>query len=137
MQKPADVTREWHVVDLGGKVLGRVASEIATKLIGKDKPTFTPHVDGGDYVVAINASQIEVTGNKLQDKIYYRHSHRPGGLKQRNLNEMMEKFPEEVIRKAVYNMLPKNKLRSGRMNRLKIYAGAEHKHTAQVAEETK
>ena len=137
MQKPAEVSREWHLIDLKDKVLGRIASEIAVKLIGKNKPTVTPHVDGGDYVVALNASEIAVTGNKLEDKKYYRHSHRPGGLKVRNLSEMLERFPEEVIRKAVYNMLPKNKLRSGRMNRLKVYVGEYHKHQSQLTEETK
>jgi large subunit ribosomal protein L13 len=137
MQKPAEVKRAWHLIDLKGKVLGRIASDIATKLIGKHKPTFTPHVDGGDFVVVTNAAEIAVTGNKLEDKKYYRHSHRPGGLKIRNLSEMLEKFPEDVIRKAVFNMLPKNKLRSPRMNRLKIYAGAEHKHQSQLTEETK
>lgn len=132
MQKPADVTREWHLVDARGEILGRLAVEIATKLIGKHKPTYTPHVDGGDFVVVINAAEVATTGNKEQDKTYYRHSHRPGGLKSRSLGEMKARFPEEVIRKAVYNMIPKNKLRSGRMNRLKIYAGSDHKHESQL-----
>lgn len=132
MQKPADVTRQWHLVDVKDQILGRIATEIATKLIGKDKPTYTPHIDGGDYVVVINAAEVATTGNKTESKKYYRHSHRPGGLKDRTLGEMQEKFPEEVIRKAVYNMLPKNKLRSGRMNRLKIYPGQDHKHQAQL-----
>lgn len=134
MQKAADVDRKWHLVDVKGKVLGRVATEIAEKLIGKHKPTYTPHIDGGDYVVVINAADIAVTGNKMDDKIYYSHSGFPGGLKKKSLGEMMEKKPTDVIKKAVYNMIPKNRLRSPRMNRLKIYAGAEHKHSSQLAE---
>ncbi len=136
-QKTADIQRNWHVVDVSGKVLGRIATEIAKKLIGKDKPTFTPHIDGGDYVVVINASKVEVTGNKAQDKIYYSYSGYPGGLSQRTFAELLEKQPERIIERAVYNMLPKNKLRSGRMTRLKVYAGAEHTHQSQIKEETK
>lgn len=136
MQKPADVERQWHIIDAQGQVLGRLATQIASKLIGKHKTTVTPHVDGGDYVVVINAAQIQVTGNKLSDKLYYRHSLRPGGMKIRNLQEMITDFPEEVIRRAVYNMIPKNRLRTGRMNRLKVYAGAEHKHAPQLNTKT-
>ncbi|MFZ5438091.1 MAG: 50S ribosomal protein L13 [Patescibacteria group bacterium] len=132
MQRKEDVTREWHLVDVKGKVLGRVATEIAEKLIGKNKPTYTPHVDGGDYVVVINAKEVAVTGGKEQKKIYYRHSGFPGGLKQRTFEEMIQKNPEEVIFLAVKNMLPKNRLQGERLARLKIYAAAEHKHESQL-----
>lgn len=132
MQKTADVKREWHLVDAKGQILGRLASDIAQKLIGKNKPTFTPHIDGGDHVVVINASEIAVTGNKETDKMYYRHSGYPGGLKEKSLGDLKESYPTRIIEKAVFNMLPKNKLRSGRMTRLKVYAGAEHKHESQL-----
>lgn len=132
MQKTAEVARDWHLVDAKDQILGRLATQIATKLIGKHKPTFTPHVDGGDFVVVVNAKEVAVSGNKEESKIYYRHSHKPGSLKQRTLSEMRASFPERVIEKAVFNMLPKNKLRSGRMTRLKVYAGADHKHQAQL-----
>jgi large subunit ribosomal protein L13 len=132
-QKPADVTREWFVIDANDQILGQVATDIAQKLIGKHKPTFTPHVDGGDYVVVINAAQVAVTRSKESSKLYYSHSHQPGGLKTKTLGELRTEQPEEIIRRAVYNMLPKNKLRSLRMNRLKIYASSEHKHAAQIA----
>lgn len=132
MQKKSDVQRGWHVVDAQDKVLGRLASEIAEYLIGKHKPTYTPHIDGGDYVVVINAAQIAVTGNKASDKMYFRHSGFPGGLKKISFENLREKFPERTIQYAVKNMLPKNKLRSNRMNRLKVYAGAEHPHASQV-----
>ena len=131
-QKPTEVTREWHLVDAKGQILGRMATQIATKLIGKHKPTITPQTDGGDFVVVTNAALVEVTGGKESKKMYYRSSLRPGGLKQRSLGEMMDLQPEEVIRKAVYNMIPKNKLRKDRMNRLKIYAGADHRHHSQL-----
>jgi large subunit ribosomal protein L13 len=137
MQKSAQVTRDWHLVDVKDKVLGRIATEIAEKLIGKNKPTFTPHIDGGDYVVVINAADVATTGNKKTGKIYYSHSGYPGGLKQKTLGEVLAKTPERVIEKAVYNMLPKNRLRSGRMNRLKVYAGAEHKHESQLGTKEK
>ena len=132
MQKTADVKRDWHLVDAKDQILGRLASEIAQKLIGKNKPTYTPHIDGGDHVVVINASEIAVTGKKETDKIYYRHSGFPGGLKEKSLGELKKSYPTRIIEKAVFNMLPKNKLRSGRMNRLKVYAGAEHKHESQL-----
>jgi large subunit ribosomal protein L13 len=132
--KPADIKRQWHLVDAEGQILGRMATQIAVRLMGKDKPTYTPNFDGGDFVVVVNAAGIKVTGNKLEDKMYYRHSHQPGGLKKRSLSEMMEWDATEVIRLAVYNMLPKNKLRTDRMNRLKIYAGAEHQHQSQLGE---
>lgn len=132
MQKPSEVERAWHLVDAKGQVLGRLASQLAQKLIGKHKKEYTPHVDGGDYVVVVNASQVSVTGQKKEQKTYYRHSGYPGSLKDLSLGEMLESFPERVIEKAVYNMLPKNKLRQPRMNRLKVYAGAEHKHHSQL-----
>ncbi len=132
IQKPADVTREWHLVDATGKTLGNVAVEIASKLIGKHKRDYTPHVDGGDFVVVINASAVEVTGKKATNKMYHRHSGYPGGLKSKTFAELLSTFPDRVIELAVVNMLPKNKLRSLRMNRLKVYAGAEHKHESQL-----
>lgn len=132
MQRKEDVTREWHLVDVKDQVLGRIATGIAKLLIGKDKPTFTPHTDGGDYVVVINAKQVVVTRGKELTKMYYRHSGFPGGLTQRTFEEMIQKNPEEVIRLAVKNMLPKNRLQDERMARLKIYADAEHKHESQL-----
>ena len=134
MQRKEDVTREWHLVDVKGEVLGRIATQIAEKLIGKDKATYTPHTDGGDFVVVINARQVAVTRGKEQKKIYYKHSGFPGGLKQRTFEEMIRKNPEEVIRLAVKNMLPKNRLQGDRMARLKIYADAEHKHDSQLGD---
>lgn len=133
MQKPAEVERQWHVLDAKGKVLGMFATEVAQLLIGKHKPTYTPHVDGGDYVVVINAAEVEVTGNKRQDKKYYRHSGYPGGLKVKSFDELQRDFPERIIELAVANMLPKNKQRQDRLNRLKVYAGAEHKHESQIS----
>ena len=132
MQKTADVKRDWHLADAKGQILGRLATDIAQKLIGKNKPTYTPHIDGGDFVVVTNASEIAVTGNKENDKMYYRHSGYPGGLKEKSLGELKKTFPTRIIEKAVFNMLPKNKLRSGRMNRLKVYANADHKHESQL-----
>lgn len=126
MQKPADVQRQWHLIDAKGRVLGSVASEVAQLLIGKHKPTFTPHVDGGDYVVVINASEIEVTGNKEQDKIYYRHTGYPGGLRQENFAKLRDRAPEQIIEKAVKGMIEDNKLQTPRMRRLKVFAGEEH-----------
>jgi large subunit ribosomal protein L13 len=130
-QKPADVNREWFLVDATELPLGRIATIIADKLIGKSKPTYTPHVDAGDYVVVINAEKLVVTGNKETGKIYYRHSGFPGGIKDATLAEVREKFPERIIEKAVQGMLPKNKLSADRMARLKVFPGAEHAHTAQ------
>ena len=130
-QKPADVNREWFLIDASELPLGRIATIIADKLIGKNKPTYTPHVDGGDYVVVINAAQTVVTGNKETGKIYYRHSGFPGGIKDATLAAVRERAPERIIEAAVQGMLPKNKLSADRMGRLKIFAGAEHAHTAQ------
>ncbi len=131
MQRKEDVQRDWYVVDATGKTLGRLASEIAKILMGKHKPTYTPHVDGGDFVVVVNAEKVFVTGKKLDKKVYYWHTGYPGGLKQTTLRELLQKKPEEVIRLAVRGMLPKNKLRDRRMKRLKVYAGPEHPHKAQ------
>ncbi len=129
--KPGDVTRVWYVVDAGEAPLGRVATRVATLLTGKDKPMFTAHIDCGDYVVVINAKNTIVTGKKADDKIYYRHSGFPGGIKQRTFTEQMEQDPTQAIFKAVRGMLPVNKLRDERLARLKIYADAEHHHEAQ------
>jgi large subunit ribosomal protein L13 len=134
MQKPAEVKRQWHLIDAQGKVLGQVATEIAVALMGKNKPTFTSHVDGGDYVVVINSKQVEVSGQKADKKMYYSYSGYPGGLSKRTFSELQTIHPHRAIEKAVYNMLPKNKLRTDRMNRLKVYAGAEHPHQSQLAE---
>lgn len=134
MQKKEEVTRNWYEIDAEGKILGKIATEIAVRLMGKHKPSYTPHVDGGDFVVVVNADKFAVTGKKMLDKKYYRHSGYPGGLKVRSLEEMLEKKPTEVIRKAVERMLPKNKLGSQMINRLKIYTGNEHNHVAQKPE---
>ena len=133
-QKKEQVERKWYEVDAEGKVLGKLATEIAVKLMGKDKPTYTPHVDGGDYVIVTNAHKIAVTGKKLTDKKYYRHSGYPGGLKVRTLQEMLDKKPTDVIRKAVERMLPKNKLGRQQINRLKLYVTDTHEHNAQKPE---
>ncbi len=128
---PMDRQRDWHVVDAEGQTLGRLATQIAEVLRGKRKPQYTPHCDTGDFVVVVNAAKIRVTGNKLQDKRYYRHSGYPGGLRSRTLAEMLERRPEEVLRKAVKGMLPRNRLARQQLTKLKIYAGAEHPHQAQ------
>lgn len=132
--KPADVQRRWILIDAKDAPLGRVSTEIAKYLIGKYKPTYTPHIDGGDYVVVINAKEAVVTGEKETDKIYYRHSGFPGGIKDAQLKEVREKFPERIIENAVKGMLPKNKLAAGRMQRLKVFPGSDHAHTAQTPE---
>lgn len=129
--KPSDVTRTWYIVDASEAPMGRVATKVATLLTGKGKPTFTKHIDTGDYVVVINADKIVVTGNKMEDKMYYRHSHFPGGLKEATLKEKMVKDPTFALQHAIRGMLPVNKLRDARLERLKIYAGADHKHEAQ------
>ena len=134
MQKKEEVTRNWYEIDAEGKILGKIATEIAVRLMGKHKPSYTPHVDGGDFVVVVNADKFAVTGKKMLNKKYYRHSGYPGGLKVRNLEEMLEKKPTEIIRKAVERMLPKNKLGNQMINRLKIYTGTEHDHVAQKPE---
>lgn len=132
--KPTDISRKWYIVDASEAPLGRVATKIATLLTGKEKPMFTHHIDCGDYVVVINAKDIKVTGAKMQQKMYYHHSHFPGGLRETTLAEKMEKDPEYVLFHAVRGMLPVNKLRDGRLDRLKIYAGTEHKHDPQKPE---
>jgi large subunit ribosomal protein L13 len=130
--KPGEIHRDWYVVDADGKTLGRLATQIADRLRGKGKPQFTPHVDTGDFVIVVNAEKIAVTGNKMEDKLYYRHSGYPGGLRVRPLREQLERRPTEVLRKAVKGMLPKNKLSSAQINKLKIYAGPDHPHEAQA-----
>ena len=130
--KPGAVERHWYVVDAEGQTLGRLATQIADTLRGKRKPEYTPHIDTGDFVVVVNAEKISVTGQKLDPKMYYRHSGYPGGLKQRPLREQLERRPTEVIRKAVKGMLPKNKLANQQITKLKIYAGPEHPHEAQA-----
>jgi large subunit ribosomal protein L13 len=127
----ADRQRDWHLVDAEGQTLGRLATQIAETLRGKRKPAYTPNCDTGDFVVVVNAAKIRVTGNKLNDKLYYRHSGYPGGLRSRTLAEMLERRPEEVIRKAVKGMLPRNKLAHQQLGKLKVYAGPEHPHKAQ------
>lgn len=129
--KPADVTRKWYLVDASETTLGRVATQAATLLTGKGKPQFTKHIDCGDYVIVINARSLKVTGDKLTTKKYYHHSGHPGGLRERTMNEQMELDPTKVLEHAIRGMLPVNKLRDDRLARLKIYAGAEHKHEAQ------
>ena len=128
---PADRERNWLIVDASGQTLGRLATQIANSLRGKRKPTYTPHVDTGDFVIVVNAKKIAVTGNKRQAKRYYRHSGYPGGLRSRSLEEMLARRPEEVIRLAVKGMLPKNRLARQQITKLKIYAGPEHPHEAQ------
>jgi large subunit ribosomal protein L13 len=129
--KPSDRQRDWLVIDATGQTLGRLATQIADVLRGKRKPQYTPHIDTGDFVIVVNAEKISVTGNKLADKKYYRHSGYPGGLKVRTLGEQLERRPEEVIRKAVKGMLPRNRLGRKQLTKLKVYAGPEHPHVAQ------
>ena len=131
MQRKEDVVREWHHYDAEGQILGKIAVEIAKKLMGKEKLTFTPHIDGGDYVVVTNASKLVVTGKKLTDKVYCNHSGYPGGIRARKLGEILEKKPEELLMLAVKRMLPKNKLGRQQLTRLRVFAGAEHSHVAQ------
>lgn len=129
--KPDSVQRDWYVVDATGKTLGRLASEIATRLRGKHKPEYTPHVDTGDYIVVVNAEKVHVTGNKANDKIYYRHSGFPGGLKTTNFQMLIEKQPQRAIELAVKGMMPRNPLGRAMLGKLKVYAGSEHPHSAQ------
>lgn len=133
-QKPSEVSRRWILIDAKDAPLGRVATTVATYLTGKYKPSFTPHVDGGDYVVVINAKEAVVTGNKEEDKVYYRHSGFPGGIKSATLKEVREKAPEFIIENAVKGMIPHNKLAKERMARLKIFAGENRSHEAQKPE---
>jgi len=126
-----DVQRDWHVIDAQGQTLGRLATQVATLLRGKHKPYYTPHVDCGDYVIVVNAEKIHVTGNKMSQKIYYRHSGYPGGLKQVTLQDQLQKFPGRVVEQAVRGMLPKNRLGRRMFKKLKVYAGPDHPHQAQ------
>ena len=128
---PTDRERDWLVVDAAGQTLGRLATQIADMLRGKRKPVYTPHIDTGDFVIVVNAEKIAVTGNKLADKRYYRHSGYPGGLRSRTLQEMLDRRPEEVIRKAVRGMMPRNRLGRKQLTKLKVYAGPDHPHAAQ------
>lgn len=134
MTRTADVKHNWLQMDAEGKVLGRFATIVARKLMGKHKPDYTPHIDAGDYVVVTNVAKIVVTGTKAQGKTYFSYSGFPGGLSKASFDEVMVKQPERVLREAVYRMLPDNKLRDVRMARLKVYAGTEHKHTSQLGE---
>ncbi len=129
---PADINREWFIVDADGKVLGRLAAQIAHRLRGKHKPEFAPHMDNGDFIVVVNCEKIRVTGNKLEAKTYYRHSGYPGGIKGTSLKTMLATKPDEVLRKAVRGMLPKNILGRAMLKKLKIYPGADHPHAAQL-----
>jgi large subunit ribosomal protein L13 len=129
------VTREWYVIDASSQIVGRVATEIATKLIGKHKPTFTSHIDGGDYVVVINASKSKLARNKATTKKYYSHSHQPGGFKEKVFEDVLVSQPDRIIREAVFSMLPKNRLRTERMNRLKIFSGSEHPYAQHLSKE--
>ena len=131
MASPSTVERKWYVVDAEGKTLGRLASEVANVLRGKNKPTYTPHIDTGDYVIVVNAEKIQVTGKKLDQKIYYHHSEYVGGMKEATLREMMQKKPEFVITHAVKGMLPKGPLGRQMLKKLHVYAGPEHNHAAQ------
>ena len=135
--KPAEVTHEWLVIDATDKVLGRVASEVALRLRGKHKPIYTPHVDTGDFIIVVNAEKIRVTGNKAEDKIYYRHTGYPGGIKAVSFRDMQAKKPGHVIEKAVKGMLPKGPLGYAMIKKMKVYAGGEHPHSAQQPTEMK
>jgi large subunit ribosomal protein L13 len=131
MPKEDEITRDWVVLDASDQVLGRLATEAAHLLRGKHKPTFTPHFDTGDFVVVVNAERVRLTGNKLDDKVYYRHSGKPGSLKSETARERMSKYPERVIQAAVWGMLPKNRLGRKLLRKLKVYSGPEHPHEAQ------
>lgn len=134
MAKASEVERKWLLIDAEGKTLGRLTSEVASLLRGKHKPTFTPHVDCGDHVIIINAEKIHLTGNKLNDKIYYRHSGHPGGLKSQTAKELLAKRPERMLELAIKGMLPKGSLGRQSFTKLHVYAGAEHNHAAQKPE---
>ena len=136
-QKSAEISREWWIIDAKSLPLGKLAVVIADKLMGKSKVTYTPHIDNGDYVVVINAKDLQVTGAKMTDKKYYRHSGFPGGLKELKLEEIIEKDPSYAIKAAVKGMLPKNKLAAERLARLRVFEGAEHTHAAQNPKEIK
>jgi large subunit ribosomal protein L13 len=135
MARPLEVERRWYVVDAEGKTLGRLATEIARLLRGKNKPQYTPHVDTGDFVVVVNAEKVVVTGRKAEQKVYRRHSGYPGGLKTTTYAQMLERRPTEILRKAVKGMMPKTRLARQQLRKLKIYAGPEHPHAAQSPQE--
>ena len=135
--KKHDIDRNWYLVDAQNKTLGRLSTEIAIRLRGKHKPIYTPHVDTGDYIVVVNASKIRVTGKKLTDKVYYKHTGYIGNLKSENLETMLEKYPEKVLMKSVRGMLPKNKLGRAMIKKLRVFAGPEHTHIAQQPESLK
>ncbi len=137
MQRKEDVVRDWWVIDAEGVNLGRLATKVATVLRGKHKPTYTPHIDGGDYVIVINASKVNLTGNKLDDKIYYNHSGYTGGLRERTARTMRDDYPVEMVERAVKGMLPKGRLGRQMYKKLFVYAGSEHPHTAQQPKEMK
>ena len=137
MQRKEDVVRDWWVIDAEGENLGRLATKVATVLRGKHKPTYTPHIDGGDYVIVINASKVNLTGNKLDDKIYYNHSGYTGGLRERTARTMRDNYPVEMVERAVKGMLPKGRLGRQMYKKLFVYAGSEHPHTAQKPKEMK
>ena len=137
MEKKETVERKWYVVDAEGVTLGRLATKVAVVLKGKHKPTYTPHIDCGDYVIVVNAEKVKLTGNKLEDKKYYNHSGYPGGLRERNAKTMIEKYPEEMIERAVKGMLPKGPLGREMGKKLFVYAGPDHKHQAQKPIELK
>jgi len=130
-----EIERKWYVVDAEGKVLGRLASEIATRLRGKHKPNYSPHMDVGDFIVVVNAEKVKLTGNKLEDKMYYHHSGYIGGLKEKTAKELLEKKPEELLKTAVKGMLTKNTLGRQQFSKLKVYAGSDHPHAAQQPEQ--
>ena len=134
MEKKETVERKWYVIDAEGVALGRLATKVATVLKGKHKATFTPHIDCGDYVIVVNADKVKLTGNKLMDKKYYNHSGYPGGLRERNAKIMIEKYPEEMVERAVKGMLPHNRLGRAMYKKLFVYAGSEHKQQAQKPE---
>lgn len=129
--KPADIKRDWYVVDVAGKTVGRVATEIASRLRGKNKPEFTPFVDVGDYIIVINAAKVTLTGNKAEKKVYHHHTGFPGGIVDQTFNELIQRHPEMIIESAVKGMLPKGPLGRAMFRKLKVYAGAEHNHAAQ------
>ena len=137
MQRKEDVARDWYVVDADGQTLGRLATRVANVLRGKHKPTYTPHVDGGDYVIIVNAEKVVLTGNKLNDKIYYNHSRYTGGLRERTAKEMVEKYPVEMVERAVKGMLPKGRLGRQMYKKLFVYEGENHPHSAQMPKELK
>ena len=130
--KPADIERAWHLIDATDLTLGRLSSRVARLLMGKHKPMYTPHMDTGDYVVIINADKVRVTGRKAQQKVYYRHSGYPGGLKSTTLGKMMQEFPTRALENAVHGMLPHTRLGNGMKKRLRVFAGAEHPHGSQI-----